>query len=635
MDHESDETKRAGRGGIVHAAVATAAGLIFLLLAAEPWPLKGVFAEGRLLGWIEFQQLALVFLALGAGFAGASLVRWRRFLQERRGIERALSGQVEQYTTLVQTIPDVIYELGPDGRFTFLSDAVRRLGYEPQELVGEHFSYIVHPADIVAVSCASVLPKYKGKTTGDAGAPKLFDERRSGDRGTRNLEVRLVPKDAPADYVYGELHSSARWGRKARRGETGRWYAGVHASGKWGQPVSDGEKQFLGSIGIIRDITERKRLARNLEASHEAFQAIVAKSADGILIVDSEGVVRYANPAAETLLRRTTSELLGSTFGLPVVVGNGAEEVDVCLGAAETGVAEMRVVGSVWDRKKAYLVSLHEITDRKQMEADLEEAKEAAEAANQAKTEFLANMSHELRTPLNAIIGFSEGLLQRADRHPLNEHQNDRIGKVLLSGQHLLMLINQILDISKVEAGQVTIHPTTFDVYRLAAGVQGMAEALLRDKPDVAFTLDVEDDLPPFTSDRDKVWQILLNLVSNALKFTERGCVTLRVRRDDGRLLFSIEDNGIGIPEDKRTAVFEKFEQVQRPGGQCTEGTGLGLTISKSLAELLGGSLTLGSVQDHGCTFTLALPRVWDVEPTSENETLVGQYGCAHSGERK
>jgi len=634
MDHESDETKRAGRGGIVHAAVATAAGLIFLLLAAEPWPLKGVFAEGRLLGWIKLQELALVFLALGVGIAAASLFKWRRFLRERRGVERALAGQIEQYATLVQTIPDIIYELDPDGRFTFLSDAVRHLGYEPQELLGAHFSRIVHPEDIVAVSRSAILPKYQGKTTGDEGAPKLFDERRSGDRGTRNLEVRLVPRDAPTDYVYGELHSSARWGRKARGDEAGCWYAEVHASGKWGQRARGGEKKFLGSIGIIHDTTERKRLAQNLETSHEAFQAIVAKSADGILIVDSEGVVRYANPAAETLLRRTTSELLGSTFGLPVVVGNGVE-VDVCLGAAETGVADMRVVESMWDREKAYLVSLHDITDRKQMETDLEEAKQAAEAANVAKSEFLANMSHELRTPLNAIIGFSEGLLQRADRHPLNDHQKDRIGKVLLSGRHLLMLINQVLDIAKIESGRETVHATTFDVCRLAAGVQGMAEALLRDKPDVAFSLDVEDDLPPFTSDRDKVCQILLNLASNALKFTERGCVTLRVRRQDSRLLFSVEDTGIGIPEEKRAKVFEKFEQVRQADGGPTNGTGLGLAISKSLAELLGGSLTLSSVQDHGCTFTLALPHVWDDELTSENETLVGQYGCACSGEDK
>ena len=634
MDCESDETRRPGRGGIVHAAVATAAGLIFLLLAAEPWPLKGVFAEERLPGRIQFQQLALVFLALGVGFGTASLWRWRRSIEERRGIERALAGQVEQYTTLIQTIPDIIYELDANGRFTFLSDAVRHLGYEPQELVGDHFSRIVHPDDIVAVSRAAILPKYKGKTTGDAGAPKLFDERRSGDRGTRNLQVRLVPKDAPTDYVYGELHSSARWGRKARGDEAGCWYAEVHSSGKWGQAARQGDKQFLGSIGIIRDITERKRLAQNLEASHEAFQAIVAKGSDGILIVDGEGTVRYANPAAGTLLRRTTSELVGSTFGLPVVAGDDTE-VDVCFVAGETGVAEMRVVESVWDREKAYLVSLHDITDRKQMEVDLEQAKEAAEAANQAKSEFLANMSHELRTPLNAIIGFSEGLLQRADRHPLNEHQKDRVGKILLGGRHLLMLINQVLDISKIEAGQAAVHPTTFDVYRLAAGVQGMAEALLRDKPDVVFSLDVTDDLPPFTSDRDKVWQILLNLLSNAVKFTEHGCVTLRVRREDGRLLFSAEDTGIGIPEDKRAKVFEKFVQVQRPAGPCTKGTGLGLTISKSLAELLGGSLTLNSVQDRGCTFTLSLPLAWDGQVTSENEELVGQYGCAYSGEPK
>ena len=633
MDRRSDTTQHPGKGRILQAAVATAAGLIFVLLAADPWPLKGVFADGRLLGWIELQQLALVFLSLGLGLAGASLFRWRRFLQERRGVEQALAGQVEQYAALVQTIPDIIYELDPDGRFTFLSDAIRHLGYEPRELVGEHFSRIVHPDDIVTVSRAAVLPKYQGKTTGDARAPKLFDERRGGDRGTRNLEVRLVPKGAPADRVYGELHSSAKWRRKTRRAETPCWDAEVHASGNWEQPARDRKTQFLGSIGIIRDITERKHLAQNLEASRESFHAIVAQSADGILIVDRDRIVRYANLAAQSLLARRGHHLLDTPFGLPVTVG-AVTEVAVSLGGEKTGVAEMRVVESIWDREKACLVSLHDMTARNQMHVDLEKAKEAAETANHAKSEFLANMSHELRTPLNAIIGFSEGLLQRADRHPLSDHQKDRIGKVLLGGRHLLMLINQILDISKIEAGQATVHPTTFDVFQLAAAIQGVAEALLQEKDDVTFVLDIADDLPPFTSDRDKVWQILLNLVSNAVKFTEHGSVTLGIRHDDGRFLFSVEDTGIGIPQDKRAAIFEKFEQVQQPGGPRNEGTGLGLTIARSFADLLGGSLKVSSTQDHGSTFVLTLPLAFSSDATRVNDQLVGQYGCAYSGGR-
>ena len=248
------------------------------------------------------------------------------------------------------------------------------------------------------------------------------------------------------------------------------------------------------------------------------------------------------------------------------------------------------------------------MTDRKRAEEGMREA----ECANRAKSEFLANMSHELRTPLNAVIGFSEGLLERADIHPLNEHQKDRLEKIKTSGEYLLQLINGVLDIAKVESGKIDLQITTFDVEPVVREVGDMAEALAKDKPAVRFTLDLEEHLPPMTSDRDKVRQILVNLLGNAIKFTEQGSVTLRVRRNNGSLLFSVEDTGVGISTEHLDRLFEKFYQVKQETHRTLKGTGLGLAISKAFATLLGGTLTVESVEGQGSTFTLTVPLMFE-----------------------
>ncbi len=232
-------------------------------------------------------------------------------------------------------------------------------------------------------------------------------------------------------------------------------------------------------------------------------------------------------------------------------------------------------------------------------------AQAAAERANQAKSTFLANMSHELRTPLNAIIGFTR-IVKRKAQGVLDVKQVDNLDKVLVSAEHLLALINTILDIAKIEAGRMDVQPATFDAAQLLEMCVTTATPLL--KSGVVLQKHVHADLPLVYSDQEKVKQILLNLLSNAAKFTHEGSITARAHRLDETLLLDVTDTGIGIAPDAQAKVFEEFQQADTSTTRKYGGTGLGLSISRHLARLLGGDLTLTSELGKGSTFTLAMP---------------------------
>jgi signal transduction histidine kinase/CheY-like chemotaxis protein len=240
--------------------------------------------------------------------------------------------------------------------------------------------------------------------------------------------------------------------------------------------------------------------------------------------------------------------------------------------------------------------------------AELDERAEQLRKAGELKTRFLSNMSHEFRTPLNSILALSRLLLDRIDGD-LTPEQERQVGYVRRSAESLLELVNDLLDLAKVEAGKVEVKATSFTVSNLFGALRGALRPL-QVSPSVELLFDRADDMPELVTDEAKVAQILRNLISNALKFTEKGEVRVRGQYDDESKLavFSVRDTGIGIAPDDQTRIFEEFSQLDTRLQKKTKGTGLGLPLSRSLAELIGGTIRVESVLGQGSVFTLAIP---------------------------
>jgi signal transduction histidine kinase len=253
--------------------------------------------------------------------------------------------------------------------------------------------------------------------------------------------------------------------------------------------------------------------------------------------------------------------------------------------------------------------------ETKRLFEEAEESRASAERANKAKSTFLANMSHELRTPLNAIIGFTRIVKKKAEG-TLPEKQIENLDKVLISSEHLLGLINTVLDIAKIEAGRMDVVPSKFNLSTLTDQCATLATPLL--KPNVTLEKQADETLGLIFSDQDKIKQIVLNLLSNAAKFTHTGKILLSVQKiNDENVSISVTDSGIGISEEALSRIFEEFQQADTSTTREYGGTGLGLAISRNLARLLGGDLTATSELGKGSTFTLTVPIQYGQKPAA------------------
>jgi signal transduction histidine kinase/putative methionine-R-sulfoxide reductase with GAF domain/CheY-like chemotaxis protein len=291
----------------------------------------------------------------------------------------------------------------------------------------------------------------------------------------------------------------------------------------------------------------------------------------------------------------------------------GLEEVD---GVRQWSEEELAIVEAVTDRVAMAVENARLFAETERRAVELERTAEQLRETDKFRAQFLATMSHELRTPLNSIIGFSRVILKGIDG-PLTDLQKTDLEAIYNSGQHLLQMINDILDMSKIEAGMMELVVENVDLDVIVRGVISTSSVLVKDRP-VEVRTEIEPDLPVLRADGARVRQVMTNLMSNACKFTDEGTITLRAWQDRDRVYISVEDTGSGIPEDKKHLVFDQFRQVDSSSTRRAEGTGLGLPISRYFVRLHGGDLDFESQEGVGSTFTFWLPIEGPVEEIPE-----------------
>src|SRR5688572_3902007 len=378
---------------------------------------------------------------------------------------------------------------------------------------------------------------------------------------------------------------------------------------------------LIGTDNTARKQVEAERMLLDQRVRDQQFytRSLIESNIDALITTDPRGIITDVNKQMEALTGCTRDELIGAPFkdyftnperaeaGIKLVLGEG-KVTDYELTARnrdgkETVVSYNASTFHDRDRKlRGVFAAARDVTERKRYEQSLQQA-------NRAKSVFLANMSHEIRTPMNAILGFSQLMLRDRDLTPRQSQYLETINR---SGEHLLALINDVLEMSKIEAGRTTLNVSTFDLPALLKDLEMMFR-VRTDEKRLGFSVEMVGDVPKFiVADINKLRQVFINVLGNAVKFTERGSVCLRARVDRGgaagpSLLVEIEDTGPGISADDQDKLFRHFEQT-KTGQQAGTGTGLGLAISQEFVRLMGGAITVNSQVDKGSVFAIQLP---------------------------
>ncbi len=396
--------------------------------------------------------------------------------------------------------------------------------------------------------------------------------------------------------------------------------------------LRDAQDAIIGYLLIGTDNTarklveeERQKLDQRLRDQQFYTRSLIESNIDALMATDPLGIITDVNKQMEALTGCTRDELIGAPFKSYFTDPERAE-AGIKLALSEKKVTDYELTACARDGKKTevsynvttlydrdrrlqgMLATARDVTDRKRFEQSLQEA-------NRMKSEFLANMSHELRTPLNGIIGFTEFLFDEKPG-PLKPKQKEYLGDVLGSARHLLQLINDVLDLAKVEAGKMELHPETFSTHKaveeVAAVIRGIAQ-----KKHIAVGIEIGIGLEAVTLDQHKFKQVLYNLLSNAIKFSDDGDhVTVSAQRlGEQRIEVRVRDTGIGIKAEDINRLFTEFEQLDSGTARRFEGTGLGLALTKKIVEFQGGRISVESELGQGSVFTVVLPVM-----TGENE---------------
>jgi protein-histidine pros-kinase len=492
-------------------------------------------------------------------------------------LSRAALQLKARYGDLLDSTPDGMLLVDETGHVLLANGRAESMfGYPPGEMHGEPVDSLVPPSFPAGVSPQDAAGDTDGPPDRSTAGVELYGRRRSGEQFP--VEVSLSPL----------------------RTDEG--------------PVV---------ISAVRDVSERVAAARK-------FRALLEAAPDAIVITDGQGRIVLANSQADSLFGYSRDELIGR--GIELLLPERLRGVHVQHRQGFVAEPRVRAMGAgleLFARHKdgreipveislspitteeGVLVSaaIRDITERKRVERQLQEQNLELARASAAKTTFLAGMSHELRTPLNAIIGFTGTLLMRLPG-PLNEEQEKQLRTVQWAGHHLLALIDDLLDMTRIESGRARMEPTLVDCSELAREAIGQLQPQARSKG-----LDLVLELPAgrceIQTDRRALRQIVLNLVSNAVKYTDQGRVTVRLQAgtpEPGSVQFTIEDTGIGIRPEDESRLFKAFSQLDGGGREARPGAGLGLYLSARLTELLGGRIGFRSERGVGSVFTLTLP---------------------------
>ena len=530
-------------------------------------------------------------MALPVAAALAGLATTRRELRESRDNARSI----------LESMREVVFRTDAKGRWVFLNPAWEDLtGYSVEESLGWPTTKLLHPDNLE--NSVTVYPLLVSGELQDCQLEQVFVDAR------------------------GECHDILV---NVRR-------------------MTDEEGNFIGTAGNLRDVTLRKAAERRLRESEERFRLLAEAAPVGIFQLGPDHKLSFANSAWSEMsgLTLETARDNGWTRAMApedaertsagwakaletqseyrseyrwLHEGGGETWVDVLIKPIRQADGEM--VGHIG-------VSV-DITERKQMQLELEDATQRAKAAAQAKSVFLANMSHELRTPMNGVLGFTDLLLSER----LTERQQKHAQLIADSGRAMMRLLNDILDISKIEAGQMQLATEPVDLRHKMRNCASLMNPLAAQKG-VDLTLDISPAVPDrIMSDSLRLRQVILNLVGNAVKFTHEGSVTLSAdvvpRGSDSALRITVADTGIGIPADRLDAVFQSFAQADTTTARKYGGTGLGLTISHDLVKLMDGSITVESREGEGTTFEVILPLI-EADAAQENpdaEPMAGVTG--------
>jgi PAS domain S-box-containing protein len=511
-------------------------------------------------------------------------------LAHRRQLRSALEDSELRYRRLAEQTTDIIIHYDAAGVIAFASPSVRQLGYAPDQMVGHNLIEFVHPEDRDLAD--------RRRVDAVTGSP--------GDTALRR-DVRVVRADGSLVWLEGNP-----------------------------SPVRDVDGVIIGAMSVLRDVSERRTAEDAVLASEAKYRLLAENATDVIATCTLDGLLTYVSPAAEKVFGYRPEELVGgSTFRVihPDDVAHVTTTINAFIRrrtAGEVTRLEYRGVTKsgqiIWieahpsllfDPTTGRVVGLQDlsrdVTARKLMEAALAHKTMEAEAAAVAKSEFLANISHELRTPLTGIIGFS-GLLETVGDLPAQARK--WVDKIALSSQLLLTLVNNILDFSRIDAGQLILDPQPVDPLALVGEAIEMVEERATAKG-LAITTQVRGDLPPAVLiDGPRTLQVLLNLLDNAIKFTASGAVEVALSYGAGTLRLAVRDTGVGISQEHLARLFQRFSQVDGSISRQYGGTGLGLAICKGLAEAMGGEVGVESTPGEGATFwfTIQAPLVQQAE---------------------